>query len=151
MITTATSVPTVTPWMWQAKWHYVIGSVSGRKNTLRPAPPPFQHHARLWWELASRVERRHFMMTQVPKSLYARFKGMEWSSLEAFKSSFWGALRFRRKVLNKLVGETANFVRDTPCHGPYLPRRPPLSRNKWGGPFGLFSTTSKATTFVEPT
>ena len=114
-------------------------------------PPPFRHEARLWWELASRVERRHFMMTLVPKSLYARFKGMEWPSLEAFKSSFCGALRFRRKVLNKLVGETANFVRDTPCHGPYLPRRPPLRRNKWGGPFGLFSTTSSVTTFVEPT
>ena len=113
-------------------------------------PHPFRQETRLWWELASRVERRHFMRTLVPKSLYARFKGLGWSSVEAFKSNFFDALRSRRKVLNNLVGETADFVRGTPCHGPYQKGRPPLRKNKWGGPFGLFSTTSGGTTFAEP-
>ena len=67
-------------------------------------PRPFRQETRQWWELASRFERCHFMRTLVPKILYTRFKGLGWSSVEAFKWILFDALRSRCKVLNKLVG-----------------------------------------------
>ena len=50
-----------------------------------------------WWVSASRVERRHFGRTLVPKTLMARFKSHPWDSKEHFRSSLKHALACRRE------------------------------------------------------
>ena len=93
-------------------------------------PPPFCQVVDAWWGTADRVKRRHFMRTLVPSDLYNRFVEMGWASRNDFKQHFGAALKHRRRILNRLVGDTTEALRAYPLHGPRPEVLAPLRKNR---------------------
>ena len=119
---------------------------------IRAWTPPFTAMVRDWWVSASRVERRHFGRTLVPKTLMAKFKSHPWDSKEHFRSSLKHALACSRESLNETIFDTFAPMRATPVVGCPTARVEVLTQvNQWAGDFGTFSTTRKILEDAPPT
>ena len=57
----------------------------------------------------------------------------------------------RREALNGCISQIFGHMRDTPVHSPHASSpRPPTRVNRWAGPGGTFSTTSRTYSFRPP-